>query len=221
MLRTFKNVRKILQLATFIGKIIKEEDYFVKLNVTLKWGVTFHSLLVTRCKITRCSLLVVKSLVIRCKICSLLVAEVARCKKSLVTCCRSCLLQKITRYSLQNSLVTRCRSCSLQKVTRYSLQISLVTRCWSCSLRNSLVTRCKKSFFVKTITRWNCLFKVNKVSWKFYFFQYNLFNKAKKFKVVPSQHITAKALVSKTLSNVTIYKWVKIQQLLTLSQRNE
>ena len=36
MLRTFKNARKILQLATFIGKIIKEEDYFVKLNVTLK-----------------------------------------------------------------------------------------------------------------------------------------------------------------------------------------
>ena len=43
--------------------------------------------LVTRysLKFTRCSLLVVKSLVTRCKIRSLLVAEVARCKKSLVT----------------------------------------------------------------------------------------------------------------------------------------
>ena len=83
-------------------------------------------------KFTRCSLLVVKSLVTRC---------------------RSCSLQKITRYSLQNLLVTRCRSCSLQKSTYYWLQDSLVTRCRSCSLqkithyllKNSLVTRCKYS----------------------------------------------------------------------------
>ena len=39
-------------------------------------------------KFTRCLLLVVKSLVTRCKIRSLLVAEVARCKKSLVTRCK-------------------------------------------------------------------------------------------------------------------------------------
>ena len=56
-------------------------------------------------KLTRFSLLVVKSLVTRCKIRSLLVVEVARCKKSLDTRCRSC--------SLQNSLVTRYRSSSL------------------------------------------------------------------------------------------------------------
>ena len=80
-------------------------------------------------KFTPCSLLVVKSLITRCKIRLLLVAEVARCKKSLVTRCRSCSLQKITRYSLQNLLVTRCRSCSLQKITRYSLQNSCVVRC--------------------------------------------------------------------------------------------
>ena len=36
-------------------------------------------------KFTRCSLLVVKSLVTHCKVCLLLVAEVARCKKFLVT----------------------------------------------------------------------------------------------------------------------------------------
>ena len=97
-------------------------------------GVTFHSLLVTRCKITRYSL-----------------------QNSLVTCCRSCSLQKFTRYALQNSLVTRCRSCSLQKFTRYSLQNSLVTRCRSCSLQkitryslqNSLVTRCKNSLVTR------------------------------------------------------------------------
>ena len=73
-------------------------------------------------KFSPCSLLFVKSLVTRCKIHSLLIVEVARCKKSLVTRCRSCSLQKTTRYSLQNLLVVCCRSCSLQKITRYSLQ---------------------------------------------------------------------------------------------------
>ena len=43
-------------------------------------------------KLTRCSLPVVKSLVTHCKIYSLLVAEVARCKKSLVTRCKICSL---------------------------------------------------------------------------------------------------------------------------------
>ena len=43
-------------------------------------------------KVTPCLLLVVKSLVTRCRIRLLIVAEVARCKK-------------ITRYLLQNSLV--------------------------------------------------------------------------------------------------------------------
>ena len=97
--------------------------------------------LVTRysLKFTRCSLLVVKSLVSHCKIRSLLVAGVARCKKSLVTRCKK-------------SLITRCRSCSLQKITRYSLQNSLVTRCRSCSLQNSLVTRCR-SCSLQKITR--------------------------------------------------------------------
>ena len=75
--------------------------------------VTFHSLLVTRYKVTRYSLQ--SSLV-------------TRCKNSLVTHYRSCLLLKTTRYSLQNSLVTRCRSCSLQKITRYSLQKLLVAK---------------------------------------------------------------------------------------------
>ena len=80
-------------------------------------GITFHLLFVTRWN----------SLVARCKICSLLVAEVTPCKRSLVTRCRSCSLQKNTRCSLQNSLVTCSRSCSLQKINRYSLQNSLFT----------------------------------------------------------------------------------------------
>ena len=86
-------------------------------------------------KFTLCSLLVIKSIVTRCKICSLLIAKVARWKKSLVTRCRSCMLQKITCYSLQYSFVTRCRSCWLQKITRYTLQSLLVICCRSCSLQ--------------------------------------------------------------------------------------
>ena len=115
---------------------------YTKISKKLLKNLYLHQLrrnfsLVARCslKFTRCSLLVVKSLVTRCKIRSLLVAEVARCKKSLATRRRSCSLQKITCYSLQNLLVTRCRSYSLQKITRYSLQNWLVTRCRSYSLQ--------------------------------------------------------------------------------------
>ena len=91
--------------------LITEAQLFTRCSLL----VEIHSLLVARCKITCYSL-----------------------QKSLVTRCRSCSLQKFTRYSLQNSLVTCCRSCSLQN--------SLVTRCRSCSLQNLLVTRCNKSF---------------------------------------------------------------------------
>ena len=123
---------RIIEFTSVIAKII----YF-----SLLWPNEFFSLrrkssLFARysLKFTRCSFLVVKSIVDRSKICLLLVAEVALCKKSLITCCRSCSLQKNTRYSSQNLLVTHCRSFSLQKFTRYSLQSSLVTRCRSCSL---------------------------------------------------------------------------------------
>ena len=75
-------------------------------------------------KFTGCSLLVVKSLVARCKICSLLVAEVARCKKSLVTRCKIHLLLVAE--------VARCKK-------------SLVTRCKIRSLLAAEVARCKKS----------------------------------------------------------------------------
>ena len=82
-------------------------------------------------KFTRCSLLVVKSLVARCKFCSLLVVEVARCKKSLATCCRSHSLQKITRYSLQkfcSLLVAKVHSLLIAKYALYSLQKLLVAK---------------------------------------------------------------------------------------------
>ena len=123
------------------------------------WRRNFSLVVRYSLKFTHRSLLVVKSPVTRCKICSLLVAEVAHCKKSVVTRCRLCSLlvakvaryKQIVRYSFRNLLVTRCRSCSFQQITGFALQ-------------NSLDTPCKKSFFVKRIARWNyCLFKVNKV----------------------------------------------------------
>ena len=79
-----------------------------------------------------------KSLVTRCKICSLLVAEVARCKKSFVIRCeiRSLLIAKVARY--WNSLVTRCKiglllvaevaRCKKLPVTCCKICLLLVTR---------------------------------------------------------------------------------------------
>ena len=154
--------------------------------------------LVTRCRVTRWK----KLLVTRCKIRSLLIAEVARCRNSLVTRCKSCSLQKFTRYLLQNSLGTRYRSYSLQKITRYSLQKFLVV---------------KKSF----AARWNSHKSINLGESLVFSIYSNVFLKTKIFKVGPSQHITLKPPVSRTLSNTIIYKWVKSQQLLALSQRNK
>ena len=70
-------------------------------------------------KITRCSLLIVKSLVTRCKIHSLFVAEVARCKKSLVTRCKigSLLAAEVPR--CKNSLVVKNHSLFVAKFDRY------------------------------------------------------------------------------------------------------
>ena len=118
-------------------------------------------------KFTCCSLIVVKSLITRCKIRSLLVAkshslliakshyllvaEVACCKKSLNRC--------------RNSLVTCCkiRPLLIAEVARCkeniccSLRNSFVTRCRSCSLKkitryslqNSLITRCRSCLLLK------------------------------------------------------------------------
>ena len=106
----------------FSKNVFERNDLFSRRNFSL---VARYSL-----KFIRCSLLVVKSLVTRCKICSLLVAQVACCKKSLVTRCRSCLLQKITRFSLQKLLVAKNHlllvanfACySRQQVTCYLMQ---------------------------------------------------------------------------------------------------
>ena len=97
-------------------------NYFLTANNKLRRNFSF----VTRysLKFTRCLLLVVKSLVTRCKIRPLLVAKN-----------HSLPVAKFARYSLQKLLVAKNHSLlvakfarySLQKITRYSLQNSLVT----------------------------------------------------------------------------------------------
>ena len=78
-------------------------------------------------------------------------------------------------------LVAKFSFYSLQQVTRYSLQ-KIIHH----SLKQSQVIKLGGSFF-----------------------QYNLFPRAKKFKVVPSQRMKLKSVVSRTFSNATIYNWVK------------
>ena len=108
-------------------------------------------------KFTRCSLLVVKSLVTRCKIRSLLVAEVARfknslvtrCKNSLVTRCKIRLLLVAELARCKNLLATRCKIRSLRVAEVARCKNSLVTRCKIRSLLVAEVARCKNSFVVK------------------------------------------------------------------------
>ena len=91
-------------------------------------GVTCQLLPRYSLKFTCCLLLVVKSVAARCKLRSLLVAEIACCKNSPVTRCRSCMLRKFTRYSLQKLLVAK----------NHSLLVAEVARC-----KKSLVTHCE------------------------------------------------------------------------------
>ena len=99
-------------------------------------------------KFTRCSLLVVKSLVAHCKICQLLVAEVACCQKSLVTRCKKSL---VTRCEIRSLLVAEVACC--RRITSYSLGNLLVTRCKIALCKKSLLTRCKiRSFLVAEVS---------------------------------------------------------------------
>ena len=100
--------------------------------------VTFQSLLVTRCKFNRCSLLVLKSLFI---------------------CYKSSSLQKISRYLLQKSLlaknhfVTRCKTPSLlvAEVARckdHSL-LAVKFRCCTLQIYSLFFTCCRKIQFTR------------------------------------------------------------------------
>ena len=89
--------------------MIKRNNYRTAIIIRRNFSLVARSSL----KFTRCSLIVVKSRVARCKICLLLVAEVTLAKN------HSLLVAKFSQYSL--------RSCSLLKITCYSLQNLLVT----------------------------------------------------------------------------------------------
>ena len=114
-------------ISKFKNKFFKKVCKFQK-KQTNKRGVTFHSLLVeihsllvTRCKITRYSL-----------------------QNALVTRCRSCSLQKITRYLLQKLLVAKNHSLLVAEVAR--CKKSLVTRC---KIHSLLVAKIHSSLFMK------------------------------------------------------------------------
>ena len=94
-------------------------------------------------KFPRCLLLVAKSLVTCCKICSLLVAEVARCEKSLVTRCKICSLQKslVTRCKIRSLLVGEVARCKKSLVTCRKIRLLLVAEIAHC--KKSIVTRCR------------------------------------------------------------------------------
>ena len=98
-----------------------------------------HSLLVV--EVAPCK----KSLVTRCKIRSLLNAEVALCKTSLVTCRKIRLLLVAEIACCKKSLLTRCKICLLL--------VAEVTCC-----KKILVTRYENKL---TTGNW-CLFKANK-----------------------------------------------------------
>ena len=90
------------------------------------WVVTFHSLLLSCCKITRYSL-----------------------QSSLVTRCRSCSLQKITRYSLQKLLVAKNYSLLVAKFAHYSVQKLLIEK------SQSLVVAKFARYSLQKITRYS------------------------------------------------------------------
>ena len=145
-----------------------------------------------------------KSVVTRCKIRSLLVAEN-----------HSLLAVKFARYSVEvasckKSLVARCKICSLLVVE--------IARS-----KNYLVFRCKiPSIF---IAKNHSLLKQGPTGIIFCLKSAKLEGSFSLFNIISpscsSQHITQKSVVTRTLSNATIYKRVKIQQLVALSQRNE
>ena len=75
----------------------------MNLSLCNNGGVTFQLLPRYSLKFTCCSLLLVRSVAARCKLRSLLVAEVARCKQSLVTHCEIRLILIATNHFLLNA----------------------------------------------------------------------------------------------------------------------
>ena len=167
------------------------------------WELPRHNFSLVACnslKFTHCSLLVVKLLVARCKICLFLVADVAHYKKSLVTRCkiRSLLVADVAHYKkslvarCKNALVTRCEIPSLLVAEVARSKKSLVSRC---EIPSILIANNHSSLKQSPAGIIVCL-KSTKLDESFSFFNVNYF-------------------LGK------IYKWVKSQQLLALSQRNE
>ena len=114
------------------------------------WRRNFSLVVRYSLKFTRRSLLVVKSLVARCKIPWLLVAEVAHCKKSPVTRCKICSL--LVHCKNQSLLVADFAPYSLQKLL--VTKKSFVTRSEICSLLVAEVARSNKSLVLQCKIHW-------------------------------------------------------------------
>ena len=149
-LELLKSVFLILRLKSKMARIYLQKKFPIfGDHIIEKTARKFSLVTCYLLKFTRCSLLVVEQpLVTRCKICSLLVVEVARCIKLLITCCRnywfqkhhSLLVAKVACYSLQKLLVSKNHPLLVSKVAHYSLQKSLLAEVAPC--KNSLVTHC-------------------------------------------------------------------------------
>ena len=117
-------------------------------------------------KFTSCSLHVVKSLVTRCKICSLppckirslFVAEVTHCKKSLITHCKICslLVVEIARY--KKSHITCCKIRSLLVAKVKSLFAILLKRDSSTGIFLWIFAKFQKHLFCRTYAN-GCFWK--------------------------------------------------------------
>ena len=112
--------------------------------------------------------------------------------------------------------------CSLLVATRCLL---IVTDCRNHLFeKNHLLLVAKyHSLLVMKLTRWKyCLFKVNKVRWRnFWFFQYTICFLKQKYGKLFQVNVLHWNLLLTILFDITICKWVKTQRPLALSQRNK
>ena len=104
-------------------------------------------------KFTPCSLLVVKSLVTRCKIHSLLVAEVAFCKKLLATRCKKSL---VTRYEKDPRINVHLKPIKLGEFYLFILYFQLTK-----TEKDSVHNKISIAKIYCDIVQFNYIFQVN------------------------------------------------------------
>ena len=124
---SFRNIYSVGQSKNYVKNSHRKSPWWILLWLSYTLEPRRNFSLVARCslKFTRCSLLVVKSLVTRC---------------------RSYSLQKFIRYSLQKLLVAKNHSLLVTKFTRYLLQKLFIAK------NHSLLVAKNLSSLIKIIT---------------------------------------------------------------------